>query len=126
MGLSVLAADAARRILEVVHYTNFFRHNLVKSGTISVNDWHQGAEVFSFTKPVEIYYTSRLAASTGPFGKTFTIDLFKNLSAYVHANPTKWRQAREGLEVKPAPQEIATAEKQMTDAAKAITLRHSS
>jgi hypothetical protein len=120
MGLTPLAADSARRILEVIHYTIFLHHRLIWSGNVSISDWERGAQVYQFCHPLEVYYRSRATAAGGPFGETFTSNLFQSLSAYVHAHPTKWGEAREGLELRPTLAEVARAERNLTDAAKVI------
>ena len=117
MNLTPLAADAARRVLEVVFFTTFMRHDPSRLAA-----WHAGAEEFRFTTPLKQYFTSAGATvASGPYGYAMTLDLYKRLSASVHANPMIWSESRNGLKIQAAHSTIADRETMLHDAARCVT-----
>ena len=116
MNLTPLVADAARRVLEVVFFTTFMRHDPARLAA-----WHAGGEEFRFTAPLKQYFTAAgPAVANGPYGYTATLDLYKRLSASVHANPIIWNESRDGLKIEAAPATTADRETMLHDAARCV------
>jgi hypothetical protein len=116
MNLTPLAADAARRVLEVVFFTTFMRLDPTRLAA-----WHAGAEEFRFTGPLKQYFTGAGAAvANGPYGQSATLDLYKRLSASVHANPMIWSESRDGLKIEAAPSTTTDREVMLHDAARCV------
>lgn len=116
MNLTPLAADATRRVLEVVFFTTFMRND---PGRLA--NWHAGAEEFRFTGPLKQYFTAAgPAVADGPYGHTATLDLYKRLSASVHANPMIWSESRDGLKIEAQPATAADREAMLHDAARCV------
>jgi hypothetical protein len=99
MHLTPLAADAGRRIIEVIYYTVFLRTAplVLNRRTVSLASWLAGDALFSFSAPLKSYYKAHAVASSGPYGEKRVLDLYKDLSAYVHGNPQLWAESRVGL-----------------------------
>src|SRR5207248_8173376 len=72
MDLTALAADAARRTLEVVYFTAFLRHGPIvqRSAPIRLADWKAGAALYSFVRPLQKYFSdpSKAYADVGNYG----------------------------------------------------------
>jgi hypothetical protein len=116
MNLTPLVADAARRVLEVVFFTTFMRHDPDR-----LSAWHAGAEEFRFSGPLKQYFAAAdSAVANGPYGHTATLDLYKRLSASVHANPKVWNESRDGLRIAARPSTTADREAMLHDAARCV------
>jgi hypothetical protein len=123
MGLTSLAADAARRTLEVVYFTAFLRHGPLKQKKrmITSSDWHSGAALYSFVVPLRDYFSdpSRKHADTGIFSAAATTALYADVSGAVHANPLVWGESRDGLLVKADAAGLARRADELLGAARA-------
>jgi hypothetical protein len=116
MNLTPLSADAARRLLEVVYFTTFMRNDPARLAA-----WHGGAEEFRFTGPLKQYFTAAGATvESGPYGHAATLDLYKRLSASVHANPTIWSESRDGLKIEAPGPTLVMREEMLHDAARCV------
>lgn len=114
MNLTPAAADATRRVLEVVFFTVFMRGDPSRLAA-----WHAGAEEFRFTGPLKQYFTrSGTAVASGPYGQTSTLALYKRASASVHANPQIWGESRDELKVEAQGITLAAREEMLHDAAR--------
>ena len=116
MNLTPLAADAARRLLEVVFFTTFMRADPARLAA-----WHAGAEEFRFTNPLKQYFIAAGATvANGPYGYAATLDLYKRLSASVHANPTIWSESRDGLKIEAPAPTLVLREEMLHDSARSV------
>jgi len=116
MNVTPLAADAARRILEVVFFTIFLKDDPQKLAS-----WHAGAQEFRFTGRLKAFYdASPPAVANGPFGLAMTDSLYRTLSASVHANPTIWNESRDGLKLAAPLPTLAAREEMLHDAVRSV------
>jgi hypothetical protein len=116
MNLTPAAADAARRILEVIFFTAFMRWDPAR-----LSAWHAGAEEFRFTGPLKQYFRAAgTAVAHGPYGEAPTLNLYKRASASVHANPRIWSESRDGLKVEAQSFTFAAREEMLQDAARTV------
>ena len=117
MNLTPAAADAARRMLEVVFFTVFMRGDPNRLAA-----WHAGAEEFRFAGPLKQYFAnSGSAVASGPYGEAFALGLYKRASASVHANPRIWAESRNGLKIEAQSPTLAAREEMLHDAARTAT-----
>lgn len=122
MHMTPLTADAGRRIIEVIHYTIFLRKKpiaLKKKTIVTLASWLSGDALYSFRSPLESYYKSQAKAATGPYGENFVLNLYKNLSEYVHGNPKLWAESRIGLSLSASTTDLDKHEDWITSVAKA-------
>ena len=115
MNLTPLVADAARRLLEGVHFTAFLRTSRARLGA-----WHAGGQEYRFSKELDKYYRTKSAiVAAGPYGKSTTRALYHDLCGSVHGTPTVWNESRVGLRLDPVASIFSQRELWLHEAARA-------